>query len=543
MGKRHFLLCTLLIAAHQVSAQRTAPGKDTVLKASTIEVLQSYKPQIKQAPKPEWIPQLPPVDTTHPTFKYDVPQQTLYYTYSSLPLRPLALGKESVKLPFENYVKLGGGNLSTIYLDAGIGGIHGKGYETNIHLHHLSQKGDIGFQESSQSGIEAEGIFHGKKAEWHATVNGELNRYYDYGYDHNLFPYNNADSLKQAYTTIGAGLEMKNVVTAKTKFSYNPSVSATMYTAEQSTSEPNVMVSLPFEYRFDETVQALLAVNGDYAHLTTKDSSRDNTLAGVSPGIRIHSGVFTGHARIGFAFGSDDRQYILPDIQAAVGIHDNTVIISAGWEASVRQNTYQQLSSENPYMFNAYTQMQTLRNELYGQLQGKVGAHFVYAGRVSLWSFKGLPEFINPIGDQKQFYVIYDTANAVSFQLSARYKVATKWSAGINCDIYAYNGSKQQYVWHRPGTKIKGDFEVTIIPKLTAGAYMSVIGGIHAIDITGKAVTLDPGIDVGGNMEYQIVKRLSVFVQINNILNNTYQRWYGYDAYGLNIYGGLRLKF
>jgi outer membrane receptor protein involved in Fe transport len=48
---------------------------------------------------------------------------------------------------------------------------------------------------------------------------------------------------------------------------------------------------------------------------------------------------------------------------------------------------------------------------------------------------------------------------------------------------------------------------------------------------------------VGGNAEYQIVPRLSVFVQLNNLLNNKYQRWQYYEAYGLNIYGGLRLKF
>src|ERR1035438_6671239 len=95
-----FILMTLGIS-FGARAQQPAPGKDTVMKGATIEVLQAYKPQVKQAPKPEWIPQLPPQDTTHPAFNYDdVPQQSLYYTYTSLPLHPLALGKDIRDLPF-----------------------------------------------------------------------------------------------------------------------------------------------------------------------------------------------------------------------------------------------------------------------------------------------------------------------------------------------------------------------------------------------------------------------------------------------------------
>src|SRR4051812_22485699 len=112
MHVKYFLVLSFLAGALSAAAQH-APGSDTVLKGSTIEVIQAYKPQIKQAPKPEWVPQLPPADTSHPSFTYDVPQQTLYYTYSSMPLRPLALGKEAAQLPFPDYVKLGGGNLST----------------------------------------------------------------------------------------------------------------------------------------------------------------------------------------------------------------------------------------------------------------------------------------------------------------------------------------------------------------------------------------------------------------------------------------------
>ncbi len=530
----------LLAASTIASAQRTS--HDTVLKSSTIEVIQSYKPQIKQAPKPEWIPQLPAADTTHPTFNYEVPQQSLYYTYSSLPLRPLALGREAIKLPFPNYVKLGGGNLSTIFLDAGIGGIYGTNYETYIHVHHISQKGSIKNEQSSLSGLEADWLQHGKKSEWHTSLAAERNQYYYYGYDHNLGLDPNVDSLKQTYTSVKLGLDMKNVDN-KAKFSYHPAFNASLFTAAQSSSEINVGLNLPFEYKFDTTVQALLGMTGDFAHLNTLDSSRDNTFVAVSPGIRIVTGGFYGHAVVSFAMGINNKQYLLPDIRAAYFIPDSRLTFSAGYQSTLRQNTYEQLTTENPYIFNAYKLMQTRKDELYGEIQGGVGDHFSFAGRASWLTFNDLPTYLNDIGDHKQFYIVYDSVKAVAFKISARYKVGNKWSAGASGDFYGFNNGNLQHVWHEPALKIKGDFTALIASKLTVSVYLSILGGIYAKDATHNAVLLKPVADLGGNAEYQVIPRLSAFVQLNNLLNNNYQRWYGYQAYGLNIYGGLRLKF
>ena len=104
------------------------------------------------------------------------------------------------------------------------------------------------------------------------------------------------------------------------------------------------------------------------------------------------------------------------------------------------------------------------------------------------------------------------------------------------------NGS-QQHVWNEPEMKIKGDFSVLLFSKLSLSAYMELLGGIYVRDISGNTKTLTPGVDAGFSAEYQLIKRLSVFAQVNNLFNDKYQRWYGYEAYGLNIYGGIRFKF
>jgi hypothetical protein len=544
MRTKFLFIFMLLFSAFFARAQHAAPANDTIMKGAIIEVIQSYKPQVKQAPKPEWVPQLPPADTTHPAFTYEVPQQTLFYTYSSLPLHPLALGANVEKSPFSNYIKAGGGNLSALFLDAGIGGIRGADYETDIHMHHLSQQGSIKYQQSALSGIEAEGILHGDNNDWHATIDGERNEYYYYGYDHSKYSFS-SNNLQQVYTTVRGCVDMKNKGDSTDNISYHPSINASLYNAKFNTSETTLGFNAPFNYKLDNAVQAQLDLSGALTQYKVNSLATNNSYVELLPGINLN-GAFSGHALFGLAIGKGSTFYFLPDILAAYKIPETPVTISGGYQSTLRQNTYEQLTTENPYLANVYTVMQTRRDEAFANIQAGIGDHLSLSGRVSWWSYKDLPTFldttavVNPINP---FYVVYDNVNALSLQLGARYVIAHTWSVGVSGDFYHFYNGTQLYVWHEPNVKIKGDLTFMPFPKLTVTAYIALLGGITAKDNGNNVVKLSTIADIGGNAECQIVSRLSAFVQLNNILNDKYQRWLGYQAYGLNIYGGVRLKF
>jgi hypothetical protein len=547
MSGKHFIALILLVSSGRAFGQRAVAGADTILKGgSTIEVIQAYTPKVKQSPKPEWIPQLPPVDTAHPAVNLDVPQQTLYYTYNSLPLNPLALGKAPFVLPFPNYVKAGGGNLSTLFLDASIGGIYGPNYETAIHLHHLSQKGSIVNQSTSLSGIEAEGTLHGRKSDWHAALIGERNTYHYFGYDHELHNFSE-DTIKQTYTTIRAIVDVKNGDSVASAFMYHPSINASVYSGKWNTRETTFGFDVPLSYALDSALDGQVALRGAVTNFTNNSQNENNNYIGVWPGLSLHGEHLGGHALLGLALGKDGNGYVLPDVIATYRAGGNRFGISGGWQSSLRRNTYEELTSENPYMMSMYPVRQTRNDEVFGQLEAKATDHFTFSGRVSWRSYLDLPVFLNDVGDGKLFYIQYQDVKAVSFRAAARYTVADRWSVGGMAEFFGYYNISSyydaRYVWHQPTTRIKGDFEITPVKKLTCGAALFILGGIHARDVNGNVVNPSAVMDASLNAEYQIIPRLSVFAQINNLFNNQYQRWYGYEVYGLNIYGGLRLKF
>lgn len=550
MRVRPFILLavTLVMTRSAIGQQRAA---DTVLKGSTIEVIQSYKPQVRKAPKPEWMPQIPAADTSRPILNYDVPQQTLYYSYKSGALRPLALGKDSMMIPYPNYIKAGGGNLSTLFLDAGIGSLKGKNYETSLHLHHLSQKGNIAKQQSAISGLEAGGVLHRAGYDLKARLDVERNQYYFYGIDNHLPVYINTSDLKQTFTKVRLAADLDTKTRATTnKICYAASVDAGLYSGRFNASETHFGFRVPFYYHLDSTLTLVTIASASLNHLKMSDSATGNNLAAITPGIQLDGPKLSGRALIGFALGKGSKMNILPEIVANYNIPSTLLTLSGGWMASIRQNTYEQLTTENPYLYTTYNRLfngsgvkQSRRGELFVSLSASQGNHFTYQVKASWWNFTNMATYLDTGSNPKIFNVLYNDVSALSLHGVARYTQATKWSAGVSADFYSYYQGTQAYVWQQPTLNIRGDFSVNPIKDLSVTAYVAVLGGMYTINYLGKPVMMTPITDIGGYAEYRIGGRINVFLQASNLLNSKYERWNHYQSYGLNVYGGLRLKF
>jgi outer membrane receptor protein involved in Fe transport len=91
--------------------------------------------------------------------------------------------------------------------------------------------------------------------------------------------------------------------------------------------------------------------------------------------------------------------------------------------------------------------------------------------------------------------------------------------------------------------RLGGSIEARPVKKLFVNATIDFWDGIYAREVDGAALKLPAFLDIGLSGEYKIIPRLSVFLQLSNILNNKYQRWNQYDSYGFNIIGGLRFMF
>jgi hypothetical protein len=520
------------------------PAADT-LKGTTIEVIQSYKPEIRQAAKPTLPASLPPADTAKPVFNYEVPRQSLNYNYKSQPIRPLALERTTRAESFVNYLKLGGGNLSTLLVDAGIGGLQGEQYETAFHLRHLTQTGNVKYQNITSSGIDAEGKLHANSNLWRAAAAVSRDQYHYYGYDHNLFTYG-VDSLKQAFTGVKLSIDMKNEdvlpVLGVEGINYHPALKLSLYNDRFNSSERSLQLSVPISYDVDTSLQVKFGVHTFLTETKFSKVAVSNNILQFAPAVSFHRNAFRVNFGLYPTLGKTGF-FFLPDVEAMYLI--GKFRVNAGWKSVLNQNNYEQLSTTNPYMINIFLVQQTRKDKLFGGVKGNIGSHISFGGQIGWTQYKDMPMFINDTTttDAKQFLVVYDKVRALSFEAFARYQVADMLSVGLSSIWYNYTAATFAHVWHEPSVSFKGDVMVRVLPQLTVIAYLSVLDGIYGLKKGNIPVRLGANFDLGAAAEYNFMPRLSAFLTVNNILNNRYQRWLGYQSFGMNVYGGIRFKF
>ncbi len=552
-SSKHIIISSAAVAVlsfGHLSANAQAPAKDSVMRTNTIEVIQSYRPEVKQAPKPEFVPGLPPVDTSRPRLSYTVPPQMLYFSFHSTPLKPLALGKDSTDLPFPNYIKMGGGNLSTVYLDAGIGSLKGENYSSAIHLRHISQAGTISDQKTALSGVEAEGWLNTGKNNYHVGLNGLRNQYSFYGYDHDNYKLT-TDSVKQVFTGVRVMADMSSALERGRRFVYSPGISLGVYGDRFKSTETSFIVNVPMGQAIDSNLSYQVDVRASYANLSTNGTSSQNFQAQIKPGVRYTRGIFEGYVGLYPTF-STSIAYLLPDVKVAVRIPNSQFIISGGWQEHLLQNTYEALTARNPWLLasntNGFKETQTHKKEVYGDIQSNIGDHFSFSGRFSWLEWDNLPVFMNVPKAEMYFYNLATTqqgrTKAVGVQANIRYHIANTFSVGLTANWMNYYEKPYAQVWNEPNAQFKADLVFHPMSQLTVTAYSLLLDGIHAKDsVTGNDLKMNAILDVGAGAEYAFIPKLSAFLNVNNLLNNRNERWYGYPSYGFNIYGGLRLKF
>ncbi len=537
----------ILIAATALSttgAFAQQSGKDSIMKGSTIEVMQKYKPRVRKTQKPEWMPQLPPKDTVIPSLNYEVPQQTLYYSFTSGQLQPLALGMDSVVEPYRNYIKAGLGNISTLYFDAGIGALRGAKYETDFHIHHLSQNSSSNFRQVIMSGIEGEGKFDlsgGKKL--HATAVFERNQFSMNDNFENSIP--NKPSF--TYSTIGASADMATKFTLSGKEINTHPLIELSSSGNSNLRGTDFTIFAPFTHNFSDNIEfgvdALVSTEMYSSSLAGGFSSKANSLLSLTPGMKYVQGDITATGKLSLATAYNGNSYILPQVGINYNLKDPELRLIAGWSSSIDQNKYCSIHEFNPYVGDAYSVIQNRKDELYAGVAGHYQSHITYGVNLKYSSNSALPVYAYSMMFQPHYLMVADKVSYFGLNIQGRYNNSDKWSGGFNMQFNQFYKGTYSNPFGLPMVDLKGDVTVKVLPELVVSGYINMLGGLHSLNENGTDISLPVIFEPGVYAEYSFAKRFGAFLQCNNLLNSKYQRWYGYTSYGINIYGGVRLKF
>jgi len=140
-----------------------------------------------------------------------------------------------------------------------------------------------------------------------------------------------------------------------------------------------------------------------------------------------------------------------------------------------------------------------------------------------------------------QFVVVYDNLKALDIHGELAIYSGEKWKAHLRGDYFIYTVGAETHPWHQPFIKFAGGGQYSLKKKIIISSDIFLIGkrwaksNVPVEDVVAQEdgsyqFELKPIVDFNLKIEYRYNKRLSGWVQFDNMLAVKYQRWSGYRA-------------
>lgn len=512
-------------------------------------ITSSFKPFLKNAAKINFTAASAIVDTNKLTVSYKIPSQNLFFSYQPVPIKPIALGLDSVETwQNEHFIKLGFGNYSTPYAEVGFSFGDGKNSSIAIHASHISSKGNLDYQQFSKTGVDVLSIFNTpSQHEWTAKAFYNTNTQYFYG----IQPPNPSltkNDLLQRFNLVGLELGVQNKQMGNYGLVYHPQIFLNYFANNNNSQEENLIAKLPFTKSFGNIYAFKMGVTADIASYQTplipNTLKINNNLIYIDPTVQFKTPNFK--LNLGIQPTWDNQQFsLLPNLTAEARIKETGLNVELGWVGYFQKNSYRSLAGFNPWIQTPYSLVNTKISEQYLGFKGSAGNHFTYQARLSFMQLYNQALFVNNYLDGRSFNILFDPKiQALRIHGELGYHIQEKFSfiGSLNLNEYTSLTSYDKAYGLIP-MEITGTFKWKVNKDLQIKADAFLWDGSSFQNKLAQSQKLDPAADMNIGAEFSVMPKLNVWIQMNNLFNNKYQRWNQYEVLGFNVLGGVVYSF
>lgn len=543
---------TLVLITHTTFAQRTKNTKqqkaasDTALPPRTVVVTSKFAPSLKQTSKINFNGATPLPDSVRPVLNYSIPVQNLSFAYKSPALKAIAEDIDSnVHWNNTSFVKLGFGNYTTPYAQAGLAFGDGVTSVININGKYTSSNGSLEYQNFSKLRLEGLGIFTSKnnKNEWNANAVFDKSVQYLYGYKPDTLKFPKED-LRQSFTTMSAKLGMRNKLENAYGISYNPSIGLDIFGDNHSGVENTLAFDVPVTKSITRILDFNVGVSGNFNRFKVDTTDIKNSIFLVAPSLAFK----TTNAKLVAGLTpswSNSTFSLLPNFTADVKLNEEKFILQAGFIGYYNYNNYRSLANFNPFVQQPTQLVNSLVKEFYGGFKGSAGNHFTYNARVSFLKINDQPLFLNDTITGKSFEVVYEPSlNTLRAHGEIGYTASEQFSllAGITLNRFSGLEVNKEAYGLLP-TELNGAVRYQALKDLLLKADIYFWDGAAYRTKSIQTGKLDPAFDLNLGAEFGFLPQWKAWLQFNNVFNNKYERWKQYPVLGFNMLIGVVYSF
>jgi outer membrane receptor for ferrienterochelin and colicin len=156
-----------------------------------------------------------------------------------------------------------------------------------------------------------------------------------------------------------------------------------------------------------------------------------------------------------------------------------------------------------------------------------------------------MPLFVNDNFDGKTFEIRYEPKmNDLQLHSEIGYTVGEKFNAtaGLTLNNY-YNLEREKDAYGLIPVELNAAIRWQLIKDLFFYSELWTWNKPRFLGKDGNSYKGDKAFDLNAGAEFRITKNFNLWVQLNNLLNDEYQRWNQYKVFGFSILGGITYSF
>lgn len=531
------------------------------LTPDTFKVVKEYQPTLIDANKISFDPQIDDDLKIELDLPYTFINKQLPVSFEVQPIQPAKIKGEPLVKLYNGYARLGVGNALIPFGEVYYNNSRSKEYSIGGHARYfnMGEVNDIKGIDNSDLHVELFGKRFWKRNTLSSQVAFDRQDFNYYGY------YNLTNSeelqgqgLEQFYNRVSAQVALKTTKQDSFNLRHSGDIRYELTTNAMSHQENNVVASLNFN-QFKNSELYNLDVLIDYNQYSFNQNS---TLIGLKPQVSTIGKKFRINAGLGIFIDADSEAdfHFYPIAEIKYNIIDDILVPYAGVKGEMQRVNYASITKENLFVANEIELRNTNEKfNLYGGLRGTLskklsfnlsGAFrrtdddYLFVQQMDLDSIRSLT---------KEYFAVYDEIDELNFNGEMAYRINEKITLYGQATYFVFEADEQQEAWHRPDLKasISGEYNLKdkIIVKTDlifwgeqfARGDVNLDGLNNVIDY--QVVKLKSIFDANLNVEYRYTKRLSAFVQFNNIGGVNFEKYKDYPTQGFNVWGGLTYAF
>ncbi|MDC1265610.1 TonB-dependent receptor [Flavobacteriaceae bacterium] len=572
--KKHLCIVSVLMVifhANHLQAQTPQTRSQDTIDTQVVTIVKPYTPKISDAFKLKQSPRMSVSETIQKSVKYTIFSIPVASTFTPAKGSSVRLDKLKKEKLFQNYASLGYGNYGTILGNLYLNHRLGRGERIGGYIeHHSSQGGIDGLQLEDDFSISSAQLNYVKSLKtlvWNTDAAFKRQAVNWYG-----LPFETPIELdpKQVYSNIELGSDVqftKGVLRSG-------DIHLRRFSDAYESQEYHLIGETNFQFNLlDSPINSSIKVDylkGSFAknYNGIETQNYGNIQFSVAPSYQYIQDDLTVSVGFKAYYLMDSEQnkndfYIYPNVEASYAVVNSIVVAYAGVKGDLYQNTYYDFAQINPFVSptldirpssTPYKVFVGTKGKLSQSIGYDVKGSFTREQNKALFRTHSIQNFSAPnnYNQGNSFGVVYDDVDVINISGALEIDMGQKLNVRLKGDLYKYTSDAEPIAWNLPEFEASLFLDYQLSDKLSMAANLFYWGsrqdttnfeGLFIPEPITPNVTLDAFLDANFQVSYEITNQFGAFVKVNNIANNSYNRWNHYPVQGFQILGGVSYKF